>query len=118
MEPGAYLVVEVERLVPFEPAPWDGRWVERPADGARIVFSWLSRYEAANRTVHSLHRYELFREGRLLETEWEELSVRMYEPAEFGTLLRETGFANIRQLDKAARSPFDDDAIVFECRRP
>lgn len=117
MEPGAVLVLEVERLVAFVPGPWDGRWVDRP-DGARIAISWLNRYDAANQTVQSIHRYELFRNGRLLETEWEELGVRMYEPAEFLSLLEVSGFVDIRRLDNGGKTGVGDSAMVFECRRP
>lgn len=118
MESEAPLVVEVERLVPFTPEPWRGRWVERPEDGAQIVISLLSRFDAPHRTVESIHRYELFHEGRLLETEWEQLNVRMYEPAEFRTLLAGSGFIDIQQLDERGPLPFAGEAMVFECRRP
>jgi len=118
MEGDAPLVVEVERLVPFTPEPWRGRWVERPEDGGRIVISQLTRYDAVRRVLESVHRYELIRDGRLLETEWEELNVRLYEPAEFGTLLADNGFVDVRQLDEAGRSVADDSAMLFQCRRP
>jgi SAM-dependent methyltransferase len=118
MEADALLVVEVERLVPFTPEPWRGRWVERPGDGARIVISQLTRYDGARSVLESIHRYELFRNGQLLETEWEELNVRLYEPAEFGALLAGSGFVDIRQQDDAGRSQAGDSAMLFECRRP
>ena len=118
MESNARLVVEVERLVPFTPEPWRGRWVERPDDGARIVISQLTRYDAARRVLENVHRYELVRNGQLLETEWEELNVRLYEPAEFGALLSDHGFADVRQLDDAGRSLAGDGAMLFQCRRP
>ena len=116
MKADAPLVVEVERRVPFAPEPWRGRWVERPADGARIVISQLTRFDEARSVLESIHRYERFRDGQLLETEWEELNVRVYEPAEFGTLLADGGFVDVRQLDDAGRS--EDGTMLFECRRP
>jgi SAM-dependent methyltransferase len=118
MEPGARLVLEIERLVPLVAEPWGGRWVDRPNDGARIVISWLRRYDATRRTIESVHRYELIRDGQLLETEWEELNVRLYEPVEFHTLLADSGFTNIRLLDEAGRSAPGDHSMVFDCRRP
>jgi hypothetical protein len=65
-----------------------------------------------------VHRYELIRDGQLLETEWEELNVRMYEPAEFHALLADSGFTDIRQLDAAGQSAPGDHAMIFDCRRP
>ena len=116
MEADALLVVEVERPVPFTSERWRGRWVERPGDGARIAISQLTRYDEARSVLESIHRYELFRDGQLLETEWEELNVRLYEPAEFRTLLAGSGFVDVRQLDDAG--PGEDGAMLFECRRP
>jgi SAM-dependent methyltransferase len=118
MEPDARLVVEVERLVPFTPEPWRGGWVERPDDGARIVISQLTRYDEARRVLESVHKYELVHNGQLLETEWEELNVRLYEPAEFGTLLADNGFMDIRHLYEAGPTVADNDAMLFQCRRP
>jgi 2-polyprenyl-3-methyl-5-hydroxy-6-metoxy-1,4-benzoquinol methylase len=118
MMPGATLVLEIERLLPQMPndETWDGRWVNR-SDGAKIVMSWLSHYEETERVSHSLHRYELIKDGQLLEIEWEEFDLRYYEISEFCALLESAGFKAIQILKAYGNSPPDDtdESVVFEC---
>jgi len=121
MLPGARLVLDVERQrspVSFS-WPWGGRWVERP-DGAKIVISWLGHYDVATRISHSIHRFELVKDARLLETEFEDFDLRYYEPEEFAQLLENTGFRAVRTWKAHEfRPPEDaDEAIVFECVKP
>ena len=121
MVPGASFVLEVERLMPQEPhdEPWGGRWVNRP-DGGKIVISQISHYNPAERVSHSLNCYELIKDGQLLETEWEELDIRLYESGEFTELLESTGFTAVKILKAYGNSAPDDtdESIVFECLRP
>jgi SAM-dependent methyltransferase len=121
MVPGATFVLEIERLMPraSQDEPWGGRWVNR-SDGAKIVISWLSHYNPTERVSHSLHRYELIKDGQLLETEWEEFDVRLYEIGEFSTLLESAGFTTVRTLKGYGNNALDDtdDSIAFECVRP
>jgi SAM-dependent methyltransferase len=120
MMPGATFVLEIERLMPQKPKdePWGGRWVNR-SDGAKIVISWLSHYEPTERVSHSLHRYELIKDGQLLETEWEEFDLRFYETGEFCSLLESAGFKSIRTLEAYGNhTPEDTDgSVIFECVR-
>ena len=120
MLPGATLVLTIELLLPQPPPdePWGGRWVTRP-DGARIVISWLRHYDPAARVQHGLHRYELIKDGRLLETEWEEYDQRFYEVPEFSMLLASAGFTGIQTRKAHAQAAPDetDDTVVFECVR-
>jgi hypothetical protein len=120
MVPGATLILEIVRLMaePPQSGSWGGRWVERP-DGAKIVISGLSQYNAAERVSHSLHRYELIKDGRLLETEWEELDLRYYEAGEVCSLLQAAGFASIQYYQAYGRGVPDDsdESLVFECVR-
>jgi hypothetical protein len=120
MDPGGTLAMAMERLMPEQPedGPWGGRWVQRP-DGARIVISQLSHFDPAERISHSVHRYELIRDGRLLETEWEDFDLRLYEAGEFSGLLESAGFTDIRMHGGYDLKPLEaaDDTIIYECRR-
>jgi hypothetical protein len=121
LAPGGALLVEAERLLPVLPetsGAWGGRWVER-ADGAKLVFSWLSQYSGAANVTTSLHRYELIEAGRLVATEYEEFRVRSYAPDEFRSLLEGAGFVRIDAFKPYARvaADEDDDAIVFLAQR-
>ncbi len=121
LAPGGVLLVEAERLFPAPPemsGTWGGRWVER-ADGAKLVFSWLSQYSGAANVTSTLHRYELVEAGRLVATEYEEFRVRSYAIDEFRRMLAEAGFVGIEPLKPYARqaAEADDDAIVFFARK-
>lgn len=120
MLPGAAFVLEVEALLSHLPAsaPWDGRWVTRP-DGAKIVISTLSKYDAATQISHNLHRYELIKDGQLLETEWEELDLRFYTFDEFNALLVGAGFSAIQCFQPYTLQALAGaaDTFVFECKK-
>lgn len=118
MNRGGRLVIEIE-LPPMQSSsewPWAGRWVER-ADGARIIASVMGRYDADDHLDHSIHKYELVKDGRLLETEFEYFDLRYYEVPEFGRLLEDTGFAGVNAHKTYEAQPPDDDdrEVVVEC---
>jgi len=98
--------------------PWGGRWIQRP-DGARIILSWLGRYDAAEHLQHDIHRYELVKDGQLLATEIEAPELRHYDLTEIRQLLETGGFVQIRALKTYLQRPPDDsdDEIVIECTR-
>lgn len=114
---GAKLVLEIDvyKPTPSGGSPWGGRWVQRP-DGAKIMISWLSQHDAASRITRSIHRYELIRDGRLIETEFEDFELRAYDVAEFAAMLRRSGFDDVRTLKTFANHQPDasDDSVVFE----
>jgi SAM-dependent methyltransferase len=117
LAPGGVLLVEAERLVPTIPemsGAWGGRWVPR-ADGAKLLFSWLSQYSGAANITTSLHRYELIEAGRLVASEYVEFRVRSYALDELGRMLSDAGFVRVDALKPYARAApdADDDAVVF-----
>jgi hypothetical protein len=118
---GGTLVMEVEPL-PSEATPastWKGRWVDRP-DGARLIFSWLDRYDPVQRITRSVHRYDLIQRGLPVESEFEEWSLRHYEPAEITELLESAGFASIRTRNGYGHHSSGDQEprLIVECHRP
>jgi SAM-dependent methyltransferase len=121
LAPGGLFLVEAERLQTTPPETsgvWGGRWVER-SDGAKLLISWLNQYSGAANITTSVHRYELFKDGRLLESEYDDFRVRSYASEEFRGLLEQAGFDRIEALKPYAREPADesDDAIVFCARK-
>lgn len=119
MLPGAKFVLEIEQHKgPSISWPWGGRWVERP-DGAKILISWLGHYNADQRIAQAFNRYELIKDGQLLETEFEDFDLRRYDLAEFRELLEVTGFKEIKTFKVYALSEPDetDDSVVFECSK-
>lgn len=122
--PGGLFVFESGISKPAESGswPWGGRWVTRPSDGAKIMISWLGRYDAVTSITYNIHRYELFKDGRLLATEIEEFDLRQYSAAELVGLLEEAGFSQIRMFtpyeERRAVCESTADEVVIECRKP
>ena len=84
------------------------------------MISWPSHYNAAERVSHRLHRYELIKDGRLLQTEWEEFNLRFYESGECRAVLAVAGFTAIQHFKAYGQGMPDDtdESLVFECVRP
>jgi len=120
MLPGAKFVLEIELLTskPTDLGLWGGRWIER-SDGAKILISWLNHYDEAERISHSIHRYELIKDGQLLKTEYEDFDLRFYDPEEFRSLLESAGFNEIRTFKAHQFQAPDetDERIIFECSK-
>jgi SAM-dependent methyltransferase len=112
---GGRLVLDV--AVP--PKAWQntGDWtresIDRP-DGTTILFSSLLLYTDHGRIFHARSKLELFRDGSLLETEWNEYIERFYEQADFSALLQAAGFTNIEVQQTIEKSmPEEPDRLVF-----
>jgi hypothetical protein len=84
-------------------------------DGATIVFSSLAEYDPLEKVERALHKYELFKNGDLLETKLEHFALRFYEIDEFRHLLAEAGFKNITVTRPFQDAPPDagDRTVMF-----
>jgi hypothetical protein len=113
MLPNAKFVAEIERFKPQPSSswPWGGRWVQRP-DGARIIISWLGHLDAEQRVSHGINRYDLVKDGRLLETEFEELDLKLYELEEIRGLLEQAGFERVNVVQEL------EGSWMIECAAP
>jgi len=121
MSPRATFLVEAETLNarPTSTRLSEVRWVER-ADGTRISLNCQDYYSDKERILRGVNRYDLFKDGAMLETELEELYIRLYEPAEFSELLEAMGFRAVKMFEAYQFSEPDPaaDTIVFECHKP
>jgi hypothetical protein len=121
MLPGAKLVAAILSDMPaeYEESVWSGRWVTRP-DGAKIVLSWLGQSRAPDGLSHSLGRYELIKDGQLLETEFEEMILRFHREVEFRGLLTQAGFESIgvRRVQDCYQDEADDTMTIYVCSKP
>ena len=119
--PGGKLVLEVEtpRAHTLTPGKWSGHWATRP-DGTKIVASVLPTYDPEEQVRRDLYRYELFKDGHLIETELMDSELRFYERDEFQQLLEATGFSDTKATKAYQDTEPDreDAVIVFECRKP
>jgi SAM-dependent methyltransferase len=120
MLPGARLVAAILSDMPaeYEESVWSGRWVSRP-DGAKIVLSWLGQSRGPDGLSHSLGRYELIQDGKLLETEFEEMVLRFHSEREFRELLTQVGFTNIeaRRVQDCYQDEADDTLTIYLCTK-
>jgi len=122
LSPGGKLVVEVQQLKdqPSSSWPWAGRWIILPND-ERIIVSWLGNYDAVTQISRSMLKYEhVGQNGSLITTEFQPFDLRSYAIDEFGDLLAQAGFAEIRCFTPHGEQPPNatDEEIVFEAIRP
>ena len=74
---------------------WFGRWWDRP-DGARIVSRDLTRYDPATTDVEEgFGIYELYVDGRLVETEMNNFVRRFWTEGALEAELRAAGFVDV-----------------------
>jgi hypothetical protein len=72
-------------------------------------------YDPKEKVEYAVHKYELYEDGRLTNTELEHFATRFYEKEEFMSLLREAGFKNIKATKPHNDTEPDetDHSIVF-----
>ena len=113
LEPGGELILEAETpaLAPARSGRWFGRWWDRPA-GARIVSRELGRYDPATRIEEALGIYELYADGRLVETEMNNWVRRFWTDTELADELHRAGFVAVDVVTDA------DGMLLARARRP
>ncbi|MCH8873189.1 class I SAM-dependent methyltransferase [candidate division KSB1 bacterium] len=121
--PGGTLVFEVEtpNSQPQRSGIWDGKWFTKMSDNELIVQSGISKpYDHQKKIVNYLIRYEHIKKGKLIDTEFQEFNLRLYEKEEIYILLEESGFVDAQCFKAFTRSAPDrkDAELTFECRRP
>jgi SAM-dependent methyltransferase len=119
--PGGKLVIEIETPLaqPEDPGKWH-EWRITRADGAELVFSALPAYDEKNQLQHDIHRYQLSKNGQLIESDVEYFLLRLYEPARLQGLLEKTGFTTVRATGAYTdvTTEGNEPVVVFRCRRP
>ncbi len=119
--PDGKLILEIETTFaqPEAPGKWHEWRITRP-DSAEIVFSALPAYDEKSQLQHDIHRYQLFKNGKLIESEVEYFLLRLYEPARFQGLLEDTGFTAVRVTGAYTDVTIEgnESVVVFQCRRP
>lgn len=87
-------------------------------DGGELRFSSMDRYDANTQTLYSPDRYELYRDGRLVESEWMDFQIRLYRFGELERRLERAGFVNVatyRSFDKQPAEGDMDEMFLYEC---
>ena len=96
---------------------WRGSVWQKPNDDIIILSQLANMY---GNVCHSICKYELVHHNKIINTEIEELKVRIYEPYELKDILQQCGFKNIlmvKAFDSATNPDDKDETIVYECRK-
>ena len=119
--PGGQVVLECDQMMTQPEAnPEPGvSHVIRP-DGAEIRLASSGTLDADEHIYHSINRYQLWVEDRVIDQEVEQFDLRYYEPERISGLLEEAGFAVLE-----VQAAFDDqkplaeaDSFIATARKP
>ena len=113
LQPRGVLVLDAETsaAAPKRSGRWVGRWWNRP-DGAKIVSRDLGRYDPATRIEEGLGIYELYVDGRLVETELNNWVRHFWTDDELEIELHIAGFVDV------VITPNDDGMLLAEAHHP
>jgi SAM-dependent methyltransferase len=118
LAPGGRLIVDVEPLRPLSGPEPLRHW--RHGEDLLTLTSHAGT-DAPARCLTSWGRYELWRDGRLIQSELEPFTLQMYDLDEFADLLHDAGFATIAvHADyQAGQRPSTDSRVwTFEATVP
>ncbi|MCH8111817.1 MAG: class I SAM-dependent methyltransferase [Proteobacteria bacterium] len=101
---------------------WNGKWLKSP-EGEIVLQSVVQNDQDRNSdTVHSLVRYELIKDGRLVDTEFLEFSLKYHNKGgdTLKALLEEHGFEDVIYYNSYDKT-YDKDRkgfnLIVECRK-
>lgn len=111
-------VFEIDTLHALPPlSQWRGSaW--HKADGDSILLSLCATLQ--DDICRTVCKYELVHDHHIIDTEVEELTIRMHHPDTLADILKRCGFRTVRLLKAFdfQLSPNDnDESIVYECRK-
>jgi SAM-dependent methyltransferase len=120
--PGGVLVMSLMLLAPASPPPhmqWTD-WAkagrrQRPEDGATVRRQIRTKYDYAQQLEHTETRYEVVRDGAVVEEELHARSpaTRWYTQEQARQLYMDAGFAGVRLTSGFTEAPASPDDRVF-----
>lgn len=120
--PGGVLVMSLMLLAPASPPPhmqWTA-WAkagkqQRPEDGATVRRQIRTKYDYALQLEHTETRYEVVRDGAVVEEEMHARSpsTRWYTQEQAGQLYLDAGFSGVRLTSGFTEAPASPDDRVF-----
>lgn len=113
------LVFEAETLKAIpELNVWRGSaW--HKSDGTMIVLSQLA-VPLEDNVGNLICKYELIRDQKVIDTEIEEIKVRIYDPVELTEIIKACGFKKVRIIkafNHTLAPDKEDESVVYECRK-
>ena len=67
-----------------------------------------------------MFKYELVDGSAIIQAEIEDFKIRLWEPENLTTILKEVGFKNIKLIkafDRTKAYETNDEVIIYECRK-
>jgi len=121
MVSGGKFLVEIETpyAKPKEIGKTNVKTRER-SDGLKIILSSSCvSYDESKKISTGISKYELFKNGELIETELEEFKVRYFDIEEFRNMLNSAGFNNIKIFKQYenVKPPLKEPIVIFECEK-
>jgi 2-polyprenyl-3-methyl-5-hydroxy-6-metoxy-1,4-benzoquinol methylase len=122
MLPGGTFVFEVD-TIECKPTSFNQvtATIRDREDGAKIVMNAFTQsFDSETSVLRSIHRYELYKDGKLLESELEDFRLKLYTKESITKLLEQCGFVNIQAFQPYTNlPPFENSQeMVIECKRP
>ena len=122
--PGGYFVFEVSEYHGAHNLDhhWDGKWLKSSEDEIVLQSVVQKNQDKNSDVVHSLVRYELIKEGRLVDTEFLEFSLKYHnkDGDTLTPLLEENGFEGViyyNSYDKTYDKDRKNSNLIVECRK-
>lgn len=120
LAPGGTMVIAAESMAGARNGDGSYRLVSTIPldDGGELRFSSMDRYDAKTQTQYSPGRYELYRDGEPVESEWMDFQIRLYRLGELERRLERAGFAGVttyRSFDKEPAEGDIDEMFLYEC---
>lgn len=106
------------KLLPFYPKVWTGELYHRK-DGSQIIRNICTMPDIYN-IRHSFMKHELINNNQIIQTEVENLKLRLYDPEMLTPILAEIGFRDIKIFSAYHRNisfETSDERVVFECKK-
>ncbi len=109
-------VFEVETLSSIPPlGVWNGSIWKKSYD-EKIILSSFNTFE--NDILTSVAKYELVKDNKIVQTEVEELKIKVYNIDYLKKMLQDIGFKKIKifkAFDKDKQPDIQDKSVVYEC---
>lgn len=120
LKPGGIFVFDIQTIY----ARWGeiGIWTQKSykkQNGDEIIENSLP-LPIENSLSTLLFRYELVHDGKIIKVETEPYQIRLYEPEQMDSLLKEAGFKKIRKkaaYDVTKAPSATDQFFVYECTK-
>jgi len=85
---------------------------KRKAVGEDVLIEyWNVKYEGSKNLMDYKLKYQLVNDDKIIEEEYMDFPIKLYQEEEFAKLLKEVGF------NRAEKVSDDGNMIVFECRK-